>query len=138
MSKKNSFVLSILKLLSYLGCLIIIANTNNYYLSEIDEIIKPVIYIESLILRCLVITTVLTFAGFNLVKEAIMPNKIKSGLVDKYLSLVFFILGVSSLFLPITISRIIKWFLLSFLLYISYLISIKIYKNNEYNKLIQN
>ena len=137
MSKKNNFVLGVIKSLSYLGCLImIIANMGNNHLADSNELIKPVIYIESLILRFIVITTILTYAGFNLIREVMRFNKMKSVLIDKYLSIIFFILGIYLLFLPTPISKITNCFLLSILLYMSYLTSVKIYKNNEYNKLI--
>lgn len=137
MSKKSNFILGVIKSLSYLGCLmIILANRGNNLLIDNNELIKPVIYIESLILRFMVITTILTYAGFNLMREVMRFNKIKSGLIDKYLAIVFFILGIYSLFLPTAINKITNYFLLSILLYMSYLTSVKIYKNNEYNKLI--
>lgn len=137
MSKKSNFILGVIKSLSYLGCLmIILANRGNNLLVDNNELIKPVIYIESLILRFMVITTILTCGGFNLMREVMRLNKIKSGLIDKYLSIIFFILGIYSLFLPTAINKITNYFLLSILLYMSYLTSVKIYKNNEYNKLI--
>ena len=76
MSKKSNFILGVIKSLSYLGCLmIILANSGNNLLVDNNELIKPVIYIESLILRFMVITTILTYAGFNLMREVLLVTK---------------------------------------------------------------
>lgn len=135
-SKVSKFILGTLKILSYIGCLmIIIINMRGDYLSNSNEIVKPIIYIKSLFLRSIVITSILTYAGFNLIKEVCLSNKIKHGLIDKCLSIIFLVMGIYSLFVPNELSKVIEWFLLSILLYISYLISIRLYKNNKHRRL---
>lgn len=135
-NKMNKFILGVFKILSYIGCLmVIIINMRGDYLSNNNEIVKPIIYIESLFLRSIVIISILTYAGFKLVKEIMIYNKNKYGFIDKYLSIIFLVVGVYSLFIPNEVSRVIEWFLLSILLYISYLVSVKLYKNNKHGRL---
>lgn len=136
MSKKNNFILGVIKASLYVTCLVIIVMEQKTELLLVGHNIKePIIYIENLALRCLVLATFLTVAGFGFVKAIMKSNKIKSGITDKYLASIFFILGVSSLFFPITINKILTCFLLSILLNASYLASIHIYNNKEVNHL---
>ena len=136
MSKKSNFILKGIKLLTYFGCLtiLVIGLNGNYVLNNNESIVGPMIYIENVILRAVVMTIILTFAGFNLIKQTMMSNKIKSGFMDRYLAMVFFVVGISYLFLPTTKIKIAMYFSLSILLSISYLTSVKIHENKQYDK----
>lgn len=127
MTKKNNFIPSIIRGLSYLGCFSIISNT--YYEHELYGSINPIIHIDNLILRCFVLTIILTYAGFRLIKYIVVFSKFKLNSIDKWLSTIFFYLGIYSLFFPISIEHIMKLFIVSGLLHVAYLANLRILKS---------
>lgn len=136
MNKNKKIIFGIFKIISYIICLaLIVVNLKENNLLTTDELVKPIIYIKNFFLRCIVVISIFTYAGFNLIKEILISNKVKYGIVEKYLSIIFFVIGVYSLFVPTEIIKVIEWFLLSILFYILYVISINTYYNNKYNRI---